>query len=159
MVWKGATPPGNELLVEVTRAWSVVPARTRLRPSSIIAYCKVPDCACHHIIISSHRISPRISSHKRVNQRPEPFISHLPSHLAPCACSHLFVLAPRLHSRRGTRAEAGCLFSSPPCPSHIHHLAYLSIPTYPCLGPVCRRLGVTASPHLRPRGPRSSFVN
>ena len=132
-----------------------------------IAYCKVPDSVCHHVIMSCschHIISSHpseTSSHKRVcvqSFRAFYFTSHFTSrHLRVLSSSSCRLLAST--SRRGTRAEADGLFSSRRPPSHTHHLAYHIIPTYPCRGPAYRRLGVTASPHLGPRGPWSSFVN
>ena len=111
-----------------------------------------------YVITSSyHHIT---SSHKRVCVQSLLF-SHLLSHLATCACSRPLRAGSRLHlkARHASRGRWYLLFSAPRPPSHTHHLAYHIIPTYPCRGPAYRRLGVTASPHLGPRGPWSSFVN
>ena len=130
------------------QAWSAVPARSRLRPSSLI--CTVL-CTSSYI----HPSSPIAPSTSINGRRPEPFILTSPftspkTFLPPAGKA----IRPARLGRSGDTAvtrEGRWYFQLPA------HRPIFIIHRNLCSGPVCGRLGVTASPHLEATWPSVQF--
>jgi hypothetical protein len=142
------------LLVRVMQAWERC-AGSHM-PQALIHSVSTPvgpECTVFSSIISS--ITHACITHACIP--PSPVQSLIPSgrpHLAPSPLSpqHSALVGLTALLASVTR-EQRMVFSAPRPPSHIQSAVSVAAP---CLG---APLGVTASPHIRPRGPRFSFVN